>query len=57
MGYDKCAYFADLMFYLMINKSIELKLQRIDHLGRPANSTIFGQGLRHPHGIGKKRHT
>ena len=32
MGYDKCDNFAGLLFNLVMNKAIELKLQRIDHL-------------------------
>lgn len=32
MVYDKSDYIVGLMFNLVINKTIELKLQRVDHL-------------------------
>ena len=56
MVYDKWNDFVGLLFNLVMNKTIELKLQRIDHLGRPAHCTVFGQGLRHPDGVGEQRH-
>ena len=33
MGYDKWDNFVGLLFNLVMNKAIELKLQRINHLG------------------------
>ena len=56
MVYDKWNDFVGLLFNLVMNKAIELKLQRIDHLRRPAHCTVFGQCLWHPDGVSEERH-